>query len=127
MKKVLICALAIIIATIGLAAGEIIGFQAGRSRYYYAEPPEGPYDWYYLGTVVESKEENTGEFAITVQLSDNFNNTTRTFRITSQTDVIGEVNPIDLLPGDRVEFFVKTYHHIPEVICELFCAEFVDE
>ena len=127
MKKVLGRVLVIIAVIVGFTAGGIIGFQAGCSRYYYAEPPEGPYNWYYLGTVIESTTEKADEFVITVELSDNFDNTVRIFRITPHTAVVGEISPENLRSGDYVEFFVKTYHHLPEVRCELFCAKFVED
>lgn len=127
MKKILICILILIAVVISFAVGGIIGFHAGYNRYYYAEPPKGPYNWYYQGTVIESTIENADEFVITVELSDNFDNTVRTFRITPQTSVVGEISPEILQPGDRVEFFVKTYHHLPEVLCELFYAKFVND
>lgn len=128
MKKILVCVLIIIAVIIGFTAGGMLGFQTGYNRYYYAEPPEGPYNWYYFGTIIESTaEEHTDEFTITVELSDNWDNTVRTFRITPQTVVVGELSPEHLHPGDRVEFFVKTYHHLPEVLCELFCAKFVED
>lgn len=128
MKKKLICVLVVITVIVGLACGYLIGFQVASNRYLYADPPEGPYSWYYLGTVIESTvKDGTDEFTITVKLSDLFDNTVRTFRITPQTSVVGEISPEILQPGDRVEFFVKTYHHLPEVLCELFCAKYLDD
>lgn len=128
MKKTLIYVLVIFAIIVGLTAGGIIGFQTGYSRYYYAEPPEGPYNWYYLGTVIDvTPKDSADEFTITVELSDNFDKTVRTFRITPHTAVVGEISPESLRSGDYVELFVKTYHHLPEVRCELFCAKFVED
>lgn len=128
MKKVLVCVLFIITVIVGSVGGGLIGFQAASNRYLYAEPPEGPYSWYYLGTVIESTaKDGADEFTITVKLSDNFDNAVRIFRITPKTAVAGEISPELLQPGDCVELFIKTYHHLPEVLCELFCAKFVND
>lgn len=125
MNRKLLCFLLATAVAIGFLGGELLGWQTAANRYDIPAPPDGPYNWRYVGTVIDTTAEaDTDDFTITLQPPENWPTPVRKLHITPDTVVAGSVSPESLQPGDFVTICVKTYHQLPEVRCELFYAEF---
>lgn len=125
MNRKLLCFLLATAVAIGFIGGELFGWQTAADRYDISAPPEGPYNWCYVGTVIDTTaEDGTDDFTITLQPPEGWSTPVRKLHITPDTVVASSVSPESLQPGDFVTICVKTYHQLPEVRCELFYAEF---